>query len=311
MSNDRQPPTQPMPDWEEVQNACAMIPGAQGIERRRVAYAPYFLRMGEGVEIDVGCHFSHPERIVLDDDARINRDAIIYGSGGVWIGRHARIGPRVFIHSANHEIEPDARAFFERGYDFDSVRIDDNCLLSANVSILPGAQLAAGCFVACGAVVTKGEYPDGSRIMGVPAQAKSTHGSSRGLNASPSIVILTPASGPYGAMAELLVGSLGLPQLGVLRVGQVMPSSVHTVLLSGADGWTPELPEHLRVWRIESGDTAIEGAITGVIQCPSPRLRKLVPTADERLPSDRECMLGHRVLREQTPAQTTREHDEC
>tara|TARA_R110002072_G_scaffold150953_4_gene299841 strand:+ start:54808 stop:57375 length:2568 start_codon:yes stop_codon:yes gene_type:complete len=290
MSNDRQPPTQPMPDWEDVQNACAMIPGAEGIERRRVAYAPYFFRMGIGVEIDVGCHFSHPERIVLDDDARINRDAIIYGSGGVWIGRHARIGPRVFIHSANHEIEPSPDAFFERGYNFDSVRIDDNCLLSANVSILPGAQLAAGCFVACGAVVTKGAYPDDSRIMGVPAKGKSTHGSSRGLNASPSIVILTPASGPYGAMADLLAGSLGLPQLGVLRVGQVMPSSVHTVLLSGADGWTPELPEHCRVWHIERGETMLEGAITGAVQCPSKRTRKLVPTADEQLrPIENVC----------------------
>ncbi len=279
-----------MPDWEEVQNACAMIPGAQGIERRRVAYAPYFLRMGHGVEIDAGCHFSHPERIVLDDDARINRDAIIYGSGGVWIGRHARIGPRVFIHSANHEIEPSPDTFFERGYRFDSVRIDDNCLLSANVSILPGAQLAAGCFVACGAVVTKGEYPDGSRIMGVPAKGKSLKAETIGLNASPSIALMTPASGPFGAMAELLVGSLGLPQLGVLRVGQVMPSSVHTVLLIEADGWTPELPEHLRVWRIESGDNAIEGAITGVIQCPSSRLRKLVPTTDERLrPIENVC----------------------
>jgi|GEM_PF-6503379 len=290
MSNDRQPPTQPNPNWEDVQNACAMIPGAEGIERRRVAYAPYFLRMGKGVEIDVGCHFSHPERIVLDDDARINRDAIIYGSGGVWIGRHARIGPRVFIHSANHEIEPSPDAFFERGYRFDSVRIDDNCLLSANVSILPGAQLAAGCFVACGAVVTKGAYPDGSRIMGVPAKGKSLKAETIELNASPSIALVTPASGPFGAMAELLVGSLGLPQLGVLRVGQVMPSSVHTVLLIGADGWTPELPEHCRVWRIESGDTAIDGAITGVIQCPSSRLRKLVPTTDERLrPIENVC----------------------
>ncbi len=290
MSNDRQPPTQPTPDWEDVQNACAMIPGAEGIERRRVAYAPYFLRMGEGVEIDVGCRFSHPERIVLDDDARINRDAIIYGSGGVWIGRHARIGPRVFIHSANHEIEPDAQAFFERGYRFDSVRIDDNCLLSANVSILPGAQLAAGCFVACGAVVTKGAYPDGSRIMGVPAKGISLKAETIGLNASPSIALVTPASGPFGAMAELLAGSLGLPQLGVLRAGQVMPSSVHTVLLIGPDGWTPELPEHLPVWSVENGDTMLEGAITGAIQCPSKQTRKLVPTIDEQLcPIENVC----------------------
>src|SRR5215510_8301565 len=130
------PPARP---WEDVQTQLGDLPGEEGIVRRRDAYAEYFLGFGRDVRIAEGCRFHHPDRIVLDDDVRINVGALIYGSGGIRIGRHARIGPRVFIHSANHEIDPnDERALFERGYEYESVEIGDNCLISANVSILSG-----------------------------------------------------------------------------------------------------------------------------------------------------------------------------
>src|SRR5690606_3028608 len=109
------------------------------------------------------------------DDARINIGALIYGSGGVWIGRHARIGPRCFIHSANHDVAgvgaSSGLAFFERSYRDDAVMVGDLCLISANVSLLPGVRLQPGAFVACGAVVPRGTYPGHVHLRGVPARA--------------------------------------------------------------------------------------------------------------------------------------------
>src|SRR5690554_5978712 len=83
--------------WADIQAKYADLPGIAGVEARRKHYAPFFLRMGRDVVIEEGCRFYHPDRIVLDDDARINIGALVYGSGGVWIGRHARIGPRFFV----------------------------------------------------------------------------------------------------------------------------------------------------------------------------------------------------------------------
>lgn len=169
------PSDHPSPDfltapWQAVQQELATA-GSSGTARRAAAYPRFFSRFGDGVIIAEQCHFSHPEHIELHDDCRINIGALIYGSGGVSIGRHTRIGPRVFIHSANHDVsENNPKAFYERGYIYERVVIGDNCLISANVSILPGVVLGDGCFVAAGAVVPRGTYPPGSRLAGVPAR---------------------------------------------------------------------------------------------------------------------------------------------
>ena len=103
-----------MKTFEEIQAKFSRIPGEEGYLLRKRYYRPYFLRLGKDVRIAENCHFEHPDKIVLEDDARINREGLFYGSGGIHIGRHARIGPRCFIHSANHDIAPSAEAFFER-----------------------------------------------------------------------------------------------------------------------------------------------------------------------------------------------------
>lgn len=283
-----------------MQAELADLPGEEGIERRRHAYGPFFLRMGTGVRISEGCRFTHPHRIVLDDDARINQSALIYGSGGVIIGRHARIGPRLFIHSANHDLTQDGRAFFERGYTYETVRIGDNCLISANVSILPGARLAAGTFVACGAVVKRGDYPDGCRIMGVPGRV--TTAQVKPPAATPSIAILVPPDGHYRQAAELLIASLGLPQVMAFSEGDELPDSVHSLLLVGPQEWSPHQPGNISIWRLTGKGQCIEGAVTisaagpdGKLQAvpiPAAHRHSLAPVPDPTLSnSDNACSL--------------------
>ena len=92
--------------WDAAQVKYGDLPGEEGARKRADAYAPFFLRFGDRVFISPGCRFYHPHRITLEDDVRFNEGALVYGSGGVHFGRHARIGPRFFVHSANHEIAP-------------------------------------------------------------------------------------------------------------------------------------------------------------------------------------------------------------
>lgn len=236
--------------FETLQSELAHVPGPSGAKLRAERYAPFFLRMGRNVYIAEGCHFAHPDRIVLEDDVRFNVDALVFGSGGVWIGRHARIGPRCFIHSANHEIAESPLAFHERGYVDEAVRIGDNALLSANVSILPGAVLGDDVFVACGAVVTKGHYSGGSRLFGVPAKSSDTP-----LVELPTaeieIAIFTPDTGHWQTLAQHLLSTLGLPQVGIIREGDPLPVSVHSAIVFGPADWRPEVASTVRTWMFD------------------------------------------------------------
>lgn len=196
--------------WEAVQAELAPIEGDEGVRRRAEEYAPFFQHFGERVRILPNCYFSSPWRIVLENGAGINRGAIIEGSSGIRIGRNCRIGHRVLIHSANHLIEDeDGLAFFERGYAYLPVVIGDNALISANVTILPGARIGPGSFVAAGAVVTAGDWPEASRLMGVPARARD----GRGPAPVPPPLVVLRAPGEWLASARRLVAALGLPQV--------------------------------------------------------------------------------------------------
>lgn len=239
-------------DWGATQDACADVPGAAGIALRRERYAPFFLRFGRDVVIEEGCRFYHPDRIVIDDDARINIGALIYGSGGLWIGRHARIGPRFFAHSANHDVGEGPTAFFERGYIYVPTVIGDNVLISANVSIMPGATLGNGAFVGAGAVVTAGEYGHGARLFGIPATDKSSP-ARPGCEAAPEIALLVPESEHWRDAVVHLLSALGLPQVVAAAEREQLPASVHTVVVCGPDGWNPAVPDGADAWALKGG----------------------------------------------------------
>lgn len=240
-------------DFQRLQERIGDLPGRRGVELRRDRYAPYFLRMGRDVVIEEGCRFSHPDRIILEDDVRINIGALIYGSGGVRIGRHARIGPRCFIHSANHDISLAPEAFYERGYVEAAVTIGDNALLSANVSVMPGAMLGNDVFLACGAVVTRGWYADGSRLKGVPSR-ELLPVPAADLTGDFDIVIVTPTNGYWRALAQHLLSVLGAPQVGLVAEDTAFPEGAHTAIAIGPIGWSPALPEGIDCWLLSDGD---------------------------------------------------------
>jgi acetyltransferase-like isoleucine patch superfamily enzyme len=249
-------------DWAVIQNRLADIPGEKGVRLRSEAYKPFFLRFGDGVRIEEGCRIYHPERIVLEDDVRINVGGLIYGSGGVHIGRHVRIGPRCFLHSANHDISFDEKTYFEKGYNYESVFIDDNCLLSANVSILPGVKMGVGCFVACGAVVLKGTYDDNVILKGLPAKIAYFTKKSDRFQQSPSIALIVPKAGRYEEAAKLLVTVLRLPQVEVFKEGDGLPESVHSIISFGPAEWRATGYSTHDDWHFAKSNSSIDGIVS-------------------------------------------------
>lgn len=254
-----------MDSWESVQGRYADTPGEAGIRLRRIHYAPYFMRFGCGVVIEEGCRFAHPDRIVLDDDARLNIGCLVYGSGGVWIGRHARIGPRVFVHSANHDVTvSDSRAYFERGYTYRATVVGDNSLISADVGIMPGAKLGNGCFVAAGARVTGGEYNTGARLAGVPAalMEKEPEIPPAPRECASEIVLLGRDEEEIDRAAHLL-SVLRLPQVTVQSIEERIPESAHTVVLLSEENGEGGDTGARNVLRLARGAEFVEDKGTG------------------------------------------------
>ena len=99
--------------------------------------------------------------------------AMTFVNKGVFIDDHVRmgqwvqVGHRVTIISTSHHIEgQDHRG----GAVYTSaVTIDDGTGLGANVTVLPGVHIGAGCVVGAGAVVIQDCAPNGLYV-GVPAR---------------------------------------------------------------------------------------------------------------------------------------------
>ena len=88
-------------------------------------------------------------------------------------GATIKIGDNVFIgpYTANHPLD-----YTNRNQGLEKalpIKIGDNCWFGANVSVMPGVTIGAGCVIAAGAVVTK-DMPANSLIAGVPAKVIKT-----------------------------------------------------------------------------------------------------------------------------------------
>lgn len=309
-------------EWDLVQARCADVPGKAGVELRRREYAPFFLRLAADVVIEERCRFYHPDRVILDDDARLDIGCLIYGSGGVRIGRHARLGPRTFIHSANHDVsQADPRAFFERGYDYKPVFIGDNVLISANVAILPGASIGNGCFVAANAVVTGKAFEAGSHLIGHPARPRAqppSRAASAAWRERPEIALVTPqeaglsprlpwqrvqSAHPDGKPSTQhldevshLLDVLGLPQVVVAQETERLPDSMHTVILLPNARPPADLPASAEIWQLAEGDVTLTPAAGRlVVRLPQARGRSdrgqedTVETNEVSLPTERRA----------------------
>tara|TARA_R110002051_G_scaffold285230_1_gene347445 strand:- start:1960 stop:2490 length:531 start_codon:yes stop_codon:yes gene_type:complete len=87
------------------------------------------------------------------------------GRNGIQLGKNVWIGPRVTLVSKNHSVTN-----FNEYIDDSPITIGNNCWLAANVTILPGVQLANHIIVAAGSVVTKSFDEENILIGGTPAR---------------------------------------------------------------------------------------------------------------------------------------------
>jgi acetyltransferase-like isoleucine patch superfamily enzyme len=65
-------------------------------------YSIYFKKVGKNVIISPHVYFEVPEKIEIGNNCAFNRDCWVSGGGSLVIHDDVIIGPKVIIHSANH-----------------------------------------------------------------------------------------------------------------------------------------------------------------------------------------------------------------
>jgi maltose O-acetyltransferase len=117
----------------------------------------------EHVQIDGARH------IILGSNVSINRYSILHGDGGITIGDHVLIGPRVTIYSQNHRYSDGTIPIDQQGYVRKPVHIGNNVWIAANAVILPGVDIGDYVVIAAGSIVTN-SVPAHSVVAGNPAK---------------------------------------------------------------------------------------------------------------------------------------------
>ncbi|MBR8835804.1 MAG: acyltransferase [Stigonema ocellatum SAG 48.90 = DSM 106950] len=111
--------------------------------------------------------------ITIDENVFVGPYTVIYGHGGVRIGKSSLIATHCRIVSSNHTI-PDKNSCIRSEPDILlPVAIGEDVWLGAGVTILGGVTVGDGCVVGAGAVVTK-DLPPYSVAVGVPAKVVRT-----------------------------------------------------------------------------------------------------------------------------------------
>lgn len=146
------------------------IPGIwMGSISRTVFYKCTLKKLGKGFRSRSGVMILGPELIEIGNDVHFNNDCWINGGGGITIGNNVIFGPRVIVHSSNHNFNRLDIPIMYQGHQHKPVIIKDNIWIGAGVIILPGVIVNNGAVLAAGAVVTK-EVPENAIVAGVPAK---------------------------------------------------------------------------------------------------------------------------------------------
>lgn len=147
-------------------------------------------RIGSRCEVACGPGPARRGRIILGDRTRLNTGVllhpyggsietgidvyigpftVIYGHGGVTIGKDTLVSMHCRILSSNHSIPPRGTIIRSQADVLQPTRIGADVWLGAGVTVLGGVTIRDGCVVGAGAVVAH-DLPPYSIAVGVPAK---------------------------------------------------------------------------------------------------------------------------------------------
>lgn len=94
----------------------------------------------------------------------INRNCILDGRGGLYIGNNVNISAEVAIYTGGHEINSSNFAYYDK-----PVYIGDRVWIATRAMIMPGVSIGEGAMIMPGAIVSKNIEPY-TIVAGIPAK---------------------------------------------------------------------------------------------------------------------------------------------
>ena len=157
---------------------------------RRVLWRALVRQVGDGLRVERGARFKHPETFEIGEGVFIGEYAAIQGriDGTCRIGAHSWIGPQAFLDARNltfgeyvgwgpgakvlgstHTGEPIELPVIQTDLEIQPVTIEAWADIGVNAVVLPGVVVGRGAIVGAGAVVTA-DVPPFAIVAGVPAR---------------------------------------------------------------------------------------------------------------------------------------------
>jgi acetyltransferase-like isoleucine patch superfamily enzyme len=127
--------------------------------------------IGSGVLLNCGgmpwCDYGGG--IAVGAGSYVGPHCVLFGAGGIEIGRDVLIAPSVVIASHQHTFADHRSPIGSQPMDFAMVTIEDDVWIGSGAVVLPGVTIGRGSVIGAGAVVSR-SIPPGSVAMGVPAR---------------------------------------------------------------------------------------------------------------------------------------------
>lgn len=130
-------------------------------------------RIGEKVTIMNGCVFTNPETVFFGNNVLVNFQSVFFSNptSSIQVGDNVIIGPRCMFITTGHAFDIVGKFIIDNPLVSETIVIEDDVWIGANVIVLPGVKISKGSVVGAGSVVTKDVKPY-SIITGIPAKRR-------------------------------------------------------------------------------------------------------------------------------------------
>jgi maltose O-acetyltransferase len=120
------------------------------------------------VQLNMPFTIHNKENLIVGENIYIGEDSWLILRGKLIIKDGTIIGPRLKVHTSNHNYEGNMLPYDDK-YIVKDVYIERNVWIGADVSIMPGVKIGEGSIVAACSVITK-DIPPFALVGGNPAK---------------------------------------------------------------------------------------------------------------------------------------------
>jgi acetyltransferase-like isoleucine patch superfamily enzyme len=106
--------------------------------------------------------------IQVGEHSTVNAHSLLYGTGGIRIGRYVRIAAGSTLVASQHVFSRPDVYIAQQGYTSRGIVVNDDVWIGSGVCVLDGVTIGAGSIIGAGAVVTHDVAPF-AIVAGVPA----------------------------------------------------------------------------------------------------------------------------------------------